>query len=243
MPFTEKKIRVLLAEDDLTLAFVIKDNLEDKGYDVTHCPDGQAAIDSFSRNNSFDIVLLDVMMPLKDGFSVATKIRHQSEQVPILFLSAKSMEEDKIKGFESGADDYITKPFSMKELFLRMEVFLRRTRKIQGQENVSFQIGIFRFSFNELKIYQDTTIQNLTQKEADLLRFFCEHPNVVLKREEVLLYVWGKDDYFLGRSMDVFVTKLRRYLKADPTILLETIHGVGYRFNIPDAPHQAAPGI
>lgn len=142
------------------------------------------------------------------------------------------MEEDRIKGFETGADDYITKPFSMKELLLRMEVFLRRSKKIQSSNVVEYQIGSLLFKFNELKIYNGEQSSSLTQKEAELLRFFCENKNVILKREEVLLNVWGKDDYFLGRSMDVFVTKLRKHIKPDNTLQLETIHGIGYRFNV-----------
>jgi DNA-binding response OmpR family regulator len=152
--------------------------------------------------------------------------------VPIIFLTAKSLEEDKIKGFQTGADDYITKPFSMKELVMRMDVFLRRTKKIQSDAAEEYQLGTLRFAFNELKIYNGTAIIPLTQREADLLKFFANHINKILKREEVLLNVWGKDDYFLGRSMDVFITKLRKYLKADPKIALETIHGVGFRLLI-----------
>ena len=172
-------------------------------------------------------------MPNKDGFDVAKKIRQQTDLVPILFLTAKSLEEDKIKGFETGADDYITKPFSMQELLMRMEVFLRRSKKMHSENTVSFNIGKLKFSYTDLKLTIGKNIFGLTQKEADLLKFLCEHSNRVLKREEVLLNVWGKDDYFLGRSMDVFITKLRKYFKADPTINLETIHGVGFRFNVP----------
>ncbi|HLI92201.1 MAG TPA: response regulator transcription factor, partial [Puia sp.] len=197
------KIKVLLAEDDLSLGYVIKDNLVDAGYDVTLCPDGQSAIDKFDKNE-FGICLLDVMMPNKDGFAVAKKIRQQSDMVPILFLTARSMEEDKIKGFQSGADDYITKPFSMQELLMRMEVFLRRTRKMHSEKSVTFTIGQLNFSYTDLKLTIGQEVFNLTQKEADLLKFLCEHSNRILKREEVLLNVWGKDDYFLGRSMDVF---------------------------------------
>jgi DNA-binding response OmpR family regulator len=230
----DKKIHVLLAEDDAALGFVIKDNLEEKGYEVTHCTDGQSAIQQFDKQ-VHDIVLLDVMMPAKDGFSVAGKIRQQSDVVPILFITSRSMEEDRIKGFETGADDYITKPFSIKELLLRMEVFLRRSKKIGGTQNSNFQLGTLTFHFSDLKIVDpDGKAQTLTQKEAELLKFFCEHRNMILKREEVLLNVWGKDDYFLGRSMDVFITKLRKHLKTDPQLMLETIHGIGYRFNVPD---------
>ncbi|MDR3712567.1 MAG: response regulator transcription factor [Puia sp.] len=228
------KAKVLLAEDDLSLGYVIKDNLSDEGYDVILCPDGQTAIDKFDKNE-FDICLLDVMMPNKDGFAVAKKIRQQSDMVPIIFLTAKSMEEDKIKGFQSGADDYITKPFSIQELIMRIEVFLRRTRKMHSEKTLSYKIGNLQFSYTDLKLVIEKEVFNLTQKEADLLKFLCEHSNRILKREEVLLNVWGKDDYFLGRSMDVFITKLRKYFKADPDVNLETIHGVGFRFNTPVA--------
>ncbi len=226
------KSKVLLAEDDLALGYVIKDNLSDAGYDVVLCPDGQAAIDKFDKNE-FDICLLDVMMPNKDGFAVAKKIRQQSDMVPILFLTAKSLEEDRIRGFETGADDYIIKPFSMQELLMRMDVFLRRTKKMHSEKAVSFIVGNLRFSYTDLQLVIGKETFNLTQKEADLLKFLCEHSNRILKREEVLLNVWGKDDYFLGRSMDVFITKLRKYFKTDPNINLETIHGIGFRFNVP----------
>jgi len=225
------KAKVLLAEDDLSLGFVIKDNLQDEGYEVTHCPDGEVAWQQFQKKE-FDICLLDVNMPLRDGFSLARKIRQQSDMVPIIFLTAKSLQEDKIRGFETGADDYITKPFSMPELLMRMDVFLRRTKKLQADAVEEYQIGKLRFVFNELKIYNGTEVISLTQRESDLLRFLAQHINKVLKREEVLLNVWGKDDYFLGRSMDVFITKLRKHFKADPSIVLETIHGVGFRLYV-----------
>lgn len=225
------KAKVLLAEDDLSLGFVIKDNLQDEGYEVTHCPDGEVAWQQFQKRE-FDICLLDVNMPVRDGFSLAKKIRQLSDVVPIIFLTAKSLQEDKIKGFETGADDYITKPFSIQELLMRMEVFLRRTKKLQADAVEEYQVGKLRFVFNELKIYNGTEVIPLTQRESDLLRFLAQHTNKVLKREEVLLNVWGKDDYFLGRSMDVFITKLRKHFKADPSIVLETIHGVGFRLYI-----------
>ena len=224
------KSKVLLAEDDLSLGYVIKDNLADAGYDVVLCADGQAAIDKFNKE-SFDICLLDVMMPNKDGFAVAKKIRQQTDLIPILLITAKSLEEDRIHGFECGADDYIIKPFSMQELLLRIEVFLRRTKKMYSERTLNFQIGKMKFSFNDLKLSFGDSTNNMTQKEAELLLFLCEHPNRILKREEVLLHVWGKDDYFLGRSMDVFITKLRKYFKADSSIQIETIHGMGFRLN------------
>ena len=226
----QSKPKVLLAEDDTSLAFVIKDNLEEAGYEVNWCADGEAAWQQFQKN-TYDICLLDIMMPIKDGFAVAKKMRQKSDLVPIIFLSAKSQDQDKIEGFKTGADDYITKPFNMKELLMRMEVFLRRTKKMHSDKATEYNIGKLRFSFTDLKLYTPDEVISLTQKEADLLKFFCGHTNKVLKREEVLLSVWGKDDYFLGRSMDVFITRLRKHFKADPAILLETIHGIGFRLN------------
>lgn len=226
----QTKPKILLAEDDISLAFVIKDNLEESGYDVTWCADGETAWQQYSKN-VFDICLLDVMMPVKDGFALAKKIRQKSDMVPILFLTAKSLEQDKLEGFKTGADDYITKPFSMKELLMRMEVFLRRTRKKHSEESKEYTIGKLQFFYNGLKIKNGEEEFSLTQREADLLKYFCDHLNKVLRREEILLSVWGKDDYFLGRSMDVFITRLRKHFKADPSVLLETIHGIGFRLN------------
>ncbi|MBY0535265.1 MAG: response regulator transcription factor [Chitinophagaceae bacterium] len=221
---------ILLAEDDEQLGYVIKDSLEDAQFEVIHCTDGQSAIDSYDKSK-IDLCLLDVMMPVKDGFAVAKKIRQMSDVVPILFITARSMEDDRIKGFQTGADDYIAKPFSIKELIMRIEVFLKRTKKLHSDGKVQFTIGKMNFSFTDLKLSYGDQVSSLTQREADLLKFLCEQPNKVLKREEVLLHVWGKDDYFLGRSMDVFMAKLRKHFKADPEIILETIHGVGFRFN------------
>ena len=224
-----KKYRVLLAEDDKSLGLLVKDHLTEAGYDVELCADGRQAIEKFDKD-AFDICILDIMMPDKDGYAVAKKIRQQSDIVPILFLTAKALEEDRIKGFMTGADDYVTKPFSMQELLLRMDVFLRRSKKFTPA-STSFEIGSIRFDPASLRL--DTTEENfhLTQKEADLLSFLCTNPNRILKREEILLNVWGKDDYFLGRSMDVFMTKLRKYFKSDPDVTLETIHGIGFRLN------------
>jgi DNA-binding response OmpR family regulator len=224
--------RILLAEDDKNLSELMKEALEDEGYSVDVFTDGQQAIINFDKNK-YDICLLDVMMPVKDGFMVAKKIRQQSDIMPILFISTKNLEEDKIKGYQSGADDYITKPFSMKELLLKMDVFLRRTRKMFYETKQEYQVGKLFFSYTNLKLTTPEEDIAVKQKEADLLKFLCEHANRVLKRDEVLLAVWGKDDFFLGRSMDVYMTKLRKYLKADPDVVIETIHGLGYRFTVP----------
>lgn len=228
----DTKAKILLAEDDKPLSELMKEALEEEGYEVDIFHDGQQAINYFDKNK-YDICLLDIMMPIKDGFMVARKIRQQSDLMPILFISTKNLEEDKIKGYQTGADDYITKPFSMKELLLKLEVFLRRTRKMYYETKQEFQIGKLFFSYTDLKLITPENEISLKQKEADLLKFLCEHANRVLKREEVLLAVWGKDDFFLGRSMDVYMTKLRKHLKADPDVVIETIHGLGYRFSIP----------
>ncbi|HMW67083.1 MAG TPA: response regulator transcription factor [Chitinophagaceae bacterium] len=224
--------KILLAEDDEHLSHLIKDELEDEGYSVTLCADGQSAIDVFDKNK-FDLCLLDIMMPVKDGFSVAKKIRQQSDVIPIIFISTRALIDDKIEGYSRGADDYIVKPFNMRELLLKLEVFLRRTRKLFSEVKSEFTIGKIFFSHTDLKFESPDGVLKLKQKEADLLQFLCMHPNKILKRDEILLAVWGKDDYFLGRSMDVFMSKLRKYLKADPQVVLETIHGLGYRFSVP----------
>ncbi len=230
----EPKARILLAEDDENLSELMKDALEDEGYAVLVCADGQSAIDVFDKNK-FDICLLDVMMPVKDGFAVAKKIRQQSDVIPVLFISTRSQLEDKLEGYSRGADDYIVKPFAMKELLLKLDVFLRRSKKMFSEKRQDFQLGKLHFSYTDLQLKSNGEAMRLKQKEADLLLFLAQHPNRILKREEILVAVWGKDDYFLGRSMDVFMSKLRKYLKSDPAILLETIHGIGYRFTLPGA--------
>lgn len=228
----ETKGRILLAEDDDHLRELVKDALEDEDYQVTGCTNGQEAIDLFDKNK-FDICLLDIMMPVKDGFTVAKKIRQQSDVIPIIFISTKALIEDKVEGYQKGADDYIVKPFNMKELLLKLDVFLRRTKKMFSETKQEYQIGKIFFSYTDLRLSNDDGTFDLKQKEADLLKFLCEHPNRILKREEILMAVWGKNDYFLGRSMDVFMSKVRKYLRADPDVVLETIHGMGYRFTVP----------
>jgi len=230
----ETKGRILLAEDDDHLRELVKDALEEEDYLVTDCMNGQEAINLFDKNK-FDICLLDIMMPIKDGFTVAKKIRQQSDVIPILFISTKALIEDKVEGYQRGADDYIVKPFNMKELLLKLDVFLRRTKKMFSEIKQEFNIGKINFSYTDLRLSNDDSIFDLKQKEADLLKFLCEHPNRILKREEILIAVWGKNDYFLGRSMDVFMSKVRKYLRTDPDIVLETIHGTGYRFIVPVA--------
>ncbi len=226
------KASILFAEDDYSLAFMVKDALEDEGYKVVHCTDGQTAIDSFDKNK-FDITLLDIMMPNKDGYTVAKKIRQQTDRLPIIFLSTKSQESDKLKGYDTGADDYLAKPFSMPELLKKIDVFIRRTKNPLSDIIEEIKIGNIRFAPANLKIITPDETISITQKENELLKFLCEHKNKVIRRNEVLINVWGKDDFFLGRSMDVFISKLRKYLRSDPGIVLETIHGVGFRLSYP----------
>jgi DNA-binding response OmpR family regulator len=225
----QQAAKILVAEDDLQLGFIIKDNLQEAGFDVTNCPDGEAAWEYFQKNDP-DLCILDVNMPYRDGFSLAKKIRQKSDVIPILFLTAKSLEEDKLKGFAVGADDYIVKPFSMKELISRIHVFLRRNKMLIAPSKKNFTLGHFTFMVEELRLTNNTETIPLTQRESELLEFLCNHSNKVLKREEILSNVWGKNDFFLGRSMDVFMTRLRKLLAAEPSVTIETIHGVGYRF-------------
>jgi DNA-binding response OmpR family regulator len=227
----QQKIKILVAEDDLQLGFIIKDNLEEAGFHVINCPDGEVAWEYFQKTNP-DVCILDVNMPYRDGFSLAKKIRQKSDIVPILFLTAKSLEEDKLKGFDAGADDYIVKPFSMKELLSRINVFLRRNKLLINESPKSFSIGRFTFMPEELKLINGEETISLTQRETELLAFLCLHPNKALKREEILLNVWGKNDFFLGRSMDVFMARLRKMFVAEPSVTIETIHKVGYRFSV-----------
>jgi len=224
-----EKIKVLLAEDDLQMGFIIKDNLQESGFEVINCPDGDSAWEYYRKMDP-DICILDVNMPYRDGFSLAKKIRQESDVIPILFLTAKSLEEDKLKGFAVGADDYIVKPFSMKELVSRINVFLRRNKMLLSNPGEPVKIGRYRFIPAEQKLTDGKESISLTQRETQLLEFLARHSNKVLKREEILINVWGKNDYFLGRSMDVFMTRLRKILAGEPAITIETIHNVGYRF-------------
>jgi DNA-binding response OmpR family regulator len=224
------KAKILLVEDDPTLSYVVKDSLHKNSYDVVYCADGESAWQQFMKNN-FDICLLDVMLPgKKDGMTLATQIRQKNETIPILLLTSKNMDDDKIAGFKSGADDYITKPFNMQELLLRLDVFLKRTKKKEDNTPTTFKVGDYDFDYTNLVLKSDSAEHQLTQREADLIRYLCLNANRVLKRDEILMNVWGKDDYFLGRSMDVFITKVRKYLKGQQGAELQTIHGIGFKF-------------
>jgi DNA-binding response OmpR family regulator len=222
--------RLLLAEDDRNLGNILKNYLDAKGYATTLCVNGQEAIDVFNRKE-FDFCILDIMMPVKDGFAVATEIRAVNKKIPILFLTAKTLQEDKLKGFEIGADDYITKPFSMEELLLRLHAILRRTdepAKTMTSDSV-FTLGKYTFDYNRQTLISRNKEQKLTSKEAGLLRLLCTHANEVLDRSTALNEIWNDDSYFNARSMDVYIVKLRKYLKDDPHVELLNVHGVGFK--------------
>ncbi len=229
--------RLLLVEDDPNLRTVLKDYLEMLGYEVHVAVDGDEGYRSFLEKKP-NLCILDVMMPKKDGFTLSREIRIIDQLVPIIFLTAKGLREDRIEGFKTGCDDYITKPFSSEELSLRLEAILRRcaVRQESGvrPEEDIFQIGRFTFDAKNMILQIGDHQRILTRKEASLLRLLCLHKNSLLRREEALLSVWGDDDYFIGRSMDVFITKLRKYLKEDPAILIQNIHGTGFRLQVTD---------
>lgn len=225
----DPKAKILLVEDDPTMGFVVKDHLEGNGFEVIHATEGESGWAAFMKHN-FDICVLDVMLPKRDGIWLAGQIRKKNTEIPILFLTSKSMDEDKITGFQTGADDYITKPFNMQELVLRIEVFLKRTKKKEDDGVTEYRIGNLTFNYGDMLLYNEDEKKQLTQREADLLKYLAQNPNRVLKREEILLHVWGKEDYFLGRSMDVFITKIRKHIRDLPGVQLQTIHGIGFKF-------------
>lgn len=224
------KYKILYAEDDETLAFLTKDNLE-LHYEVTHCADGEAALTAF-KTDVFDICILDIMMPKMDGFELAEAIRKLNSDVPIIFLSAKTLKEDRIKGLRLGADDYLVKPFSIEELQLKIEVFLKRSQKHKGSDKTMYTIGKYQFDTKNFLVFTDTEKISLTQREAELLKLFIDNKNEVLKREEILKSLWGNDDYFLGRSLDVFISRLRKILADEKGIAIENLHGIGFKFSV-----------
>lgn len=224
--------QILYVEDDLSLGFVTKDNLELRGYLVCHCENGKDALAVFKAQRP-DICVLDVMLPDLDGFSLAKEIRQLDAEVPIIFLTSKSQKEDKINGLRLGADDYLTKPFSIEELDLKIQIFLKRSRVSAPTTATNiYCIGSYLFDMDNLLLINNDSKQLLTKREADLLALFCRHKGSVLKREEILQEIWGTDDYFAGRSLDVFISRLRKYLKADERIAIENLHGVGFKLTV-----------
>ncbi|MEX1132754.1 MAG: response regulator transcription factor [Flavobacteriales bacterium] len=227
---SDTKATILLVEDDQNLGFVIQDALKRKGYTVHLCRDGKEGLHKFNEQ-PYDLCVLDVMLPHKDGFSLAEDIRTVNALVPIVFLTAKSQTEDRIAGFKAGGDDYLTKPFSHEELILRIEAILRRThgKADDPRDRDRFEVGAYTFDHRNLVLSHPTEERKLTKKEAEVLRLLCMHQDQVLARELVLNMVWGDDTYFLGRSLDVFISRLRKYLKADPTVQIVNVHGVGFK--------------
>jgi DNA-binding response OmpR family regulator len=225
-----EKTKILLAEDDRNLGNILRTYLEAKGYSTKLFINGQEASEAFSKE-SFDFCIVDVMMPIKDGFTLAKDIRKVDAQIPILFLTAKSLEEDKLKGFQSGGDDYLTKPFSMEELLARMEAILRRSAHSSptGINKGIFEIGKFVFDYNHQHLTINGIEQKLTSKEAELLKLLSEHVNQVVDRSFALNRIWQNDSYFNARSMDVYVAKLRKYLKEDTSVELINVHGIGFK--------------
>lgn len=223
-----KKISILLVEDDPNLGSLLKEYLIAKSYDCTLATDGQKGYDVFVKGE-FDFLILDVMMPVKDGFTLADEIRGIDKHVPMLFLTAKSLKEDTLKGFSVGADDYMTKPFSMEELLVRIQAILRRVGTAEEENVGEYQIGKYYFNTEEQVLKLGSDLQKLTTKENELLKLLCKNINGVLERNHALKAVWGDDNYFNGRSMDVYIAKLRKYLKEDENVEIVNVHGKGFK--------------
>jgi len=224
------KVKILLAEDDTNLGTLLANYLKAKSYDVTLCVDGEIALKRF-KEQLFDFIILDVMMPVKDGFSVAKEIRSIDEEIPILFLTAKSMKDDKLQGFDVGADDYMTKPFAMEELVARVNAILKRSYK-EGKKETSFKIGDIAYDYLAQTIQIKDEQSKLTTKENELFYLLVKSEGEVLDRNEALKHVWGDDNYFNGRSMDVYITKLRKYVKQSENVEIMNVHGKGFRLHV-----------
>jgi DNA-binding response OmpR family regulator len=224
-----KKVRILYAEDDQTLAFLTGDTLSQHDYEIDHHSDGQACLFAF-KNKTYDICIFDVMLPGMDGFELATEIRKLNQHIPIIFLSAKTLKEDRIKGLKLGADDYLVKPFSIEELVLKIEIFLNRSKKNETVQNKTYQVSNYNFDPGNFILKNEKEEITLTQREAELLKFFLDNKNKVLKREQILNTLWGQDDYFLGRSLDVFVSRLRKIFSKDDKVKIENLHSIGFKF-------------
>ena len=232
----DESIKILLCEDDENLGMLLREYLQAKGYQAELCPDGEAGYKAFLKSK-FDICVLDVMMPKKDGFTLAQEIRQANSEIPIIFLTAKTLKEDILEGFKIGADDYITKPFSMEELVLRVEAILRRVRGKKNKESTLYHIGRFTFDTQKQLLTRDgdpNKTTKLTTKENELLGLLCSHANEILQRDYALKTIWIDDNYFNARSMDVYITKLRKHLKADDQIEIINIHGKGYKLIVPE---------
>jgi DNA-binding response OmpR family regulator len=229
----KERPRILLAEDDLNLGVLLVDYLETEGFAVKLCKDGELALKTF-QSLSFDLCLLDVMMPKMDGFSLAKAIRAKDKKIPVIFITAKSLKADKLKGYDLGADDYIAKPFDEEELLWKIKAVIRRIPEMNAENKQEIiSIGKYIFDFNNQSLTIDGKSKRITEKECDILNYLSGHRNHVIKREDLLKDIWGENDYFFGRSLDVFITKIRKYLKEDPELSIENVFGVGFIFNVP----------
>ncbi len=228
----EEKIKILLCEDDENLGMLLREFLQAKGFNADLCPDGEKGYKAFLKGK-YDLCVLDVMMPKKDGFTLAQEIRNVNSEVPIIFLTAKNLKDDVLEGFKLGADDYITKPFSMEELVVRIDAILRRVKGKKDREVTLFRIGKFTFDTQKQVLVSGDSTQKLTTKESELLALLCSHVNDILERNYALKTIWVDDNYFNARSMDVYITKLRKLLKGDPSIEIINIHGKGYKLIAP----------
>lgn len=218
---------ILLVEDDPNLGMVLNDFLKMEGFNVTLARDGEKGLEAFT-SSKYDLCLLDCMMPKMDGFTLATKIRKSNQDIPIIFLTAKSLKEDKLKGFDLGGDDYITKPFDEDELVRRVNAVLKRSNSTPELTEQIFKLGGFVYDHSNLTLSLEGKVSRITQKEGEVLFLLLQSKNNVLRREDILVKVWGENDYFMGRSLDVFITKLRKHLKSDAKIKIENVHGVGF---------------
>ena len=228
----KEKLKILLAEDDLNLGVLLVDYLETEGFDVKLCKDGEIALKAF-ETSEYNLCLLDVMLPKLDGFSLAKEIKNKDTKIPILFITAKSLKEDKLKGYSIGADDYITKPFDEEELLWKIKAVIRRMpeHKVEITANI-ITLGKYIFDYENQSLVLNNSTKRITEKEGELLLYLYNHKNKVIKREDLLKEIWGENDYFLGRSLDVFITKIRKYLKDDPNLNIENVFGVGFIFNV-----------
>lgn len=229
----DENIKIMLCEDDENLGMLLREYLQAKGFTTELYPDGEAGYRAFTKQK-FDICILDVMMPKKDGFTLAQEIRNVNSEVPIIFLTAKALKEDVLEGFKLGADDYITKPFSMEELVFRIGAILRRVKGKKDKEITLYKIGKYTFDTQKQVLIADDKTQKLTTKESELLALLCSHINEILERNFALKSIWIDDNYFNARSMDVYITKLRKLLKDDPNIEIINIHGKGYKLIAPE---------
>ncbi len=229
----DDKLKILLCEDDENLGMLLREFLQAKGYSADLCPDGEKGYKAFLKGK-YDLCVLDVMMPRKDGFTLAQEIRNVNSEMPIIFLTARNIKEDVLQGFKLGADDYITKPFSMEELVSRISAILRRVKGKRDKDVTVFRIGKYTFDTQKQTLNINNKSQKLTTKESELLALLCQHVNEILERNYALKAIWVDDNYFNARSMDVYITKLRKLIKDDPSIEIINIHGKGYKLIAPE---------